>query len=453
MVVQPLLTLTSQAMIAGLIIAALIWFDPQVALVAAVLIGGGYALIFRILKHQLEVHGTAVWRTGNTKQRLLTESLGGIKEIKLAGTEHVYEERLDEVSSVGLRSGSVVDLLGDLPRFVLEPMAFCALLSLGIYMLLQRDTAQHIVGVLSLYAMAGYRLLPAAQSVFKTSSQIRANGGVVEELLVDVRAGRAVPKRSVAPVTPLPSGDIHLENVWFEYPDTSGPVVKGLSLDVPRSAIAVLVGPSGAGKSTVADLLLGLLRPTKGTIRVGDRDIADSLRSWQATLGYVPQNIFLLDDTIAANISFGSAHEIDMQKVRRAAEMAHIAPFIESLPGQYEYVVGERGALLSGGQKQRIGIARALYHDADVLVLDEATSALDTMTERDIIATLAELKRTKTIVMIAHRLSTIKAADYIVLMRNGELQCAGSFDDLMKRSREFRDLVAAGSDERAVHTA
>jgi ABC-type bacteriocin/lantibiotic exporter with double-glycine peptidase domain len=133
--------------------------------------------------------------------------------------------------------------------------------------------------------------------------------------------------------------------------------------------------------------------------------------------------------------------------------MAHIAPFIESLPGQYEYVVGERGALLSGGQKQRIGIARALYHDADVLVLDEATSALDTMTERDIIATLAELKRTKTIVMIAHRLSTIKAADYIVLMRNGELQCAGSFDDLMKRSREFRDLVAAGSDERAVHTA
>jgi ATP-binding cassette, subfamily B, bacterial PglK len=267
----------------------------------------------------------------------------------------------------------------------------------------------------------------------------------------DILAGRRLAAEAADPEPSFafPMDDIVWENVTFRYPETTAPAISNLSTRIRRQSITVLVGPSGSGKSTFADLLLGLLRPSSGSIRVGGIDVRDHVRSWQRGIGYVPQNIFVLDDSVAANISFGSHDDIDMAMVKRAAAYANIDRFFESIPGGYGFRVGENGAMLSGGQRQRLGLARALYHDADVLVLDEATSALDTVTEREIIGTLTELKREKTIIMIAHRLATIKCADTILFIKDGSLQAHGDFESLMVRDEEFRAFINAGVDGHA----
>jgi ABC-type multidrug transport system fused ATPase/permease subunit len=449
MVMQPLLTLISQGFIVLLIVLGLIWYNVQVALFAGLIIGGGYLIVFSNVRRRLVEHGELAWGAAMEKQRMLNESLGGIKEIRLIGTEDRYEERLDEITRRGLHSDTVIGLMGDIPKFVLESIAFCALLGLGIYLLKGAQKPQDIVGILSLYAMAGYKLLPAAQNVFKSASSLRANAPLVSELRPDILAGRAAKSVYQSPVAPgsLPAGDIRLSDVSFTYPETDHPTIKGVTVDIARRSISVIVGPSGAGKSTLADLLLGLLRPSHGTIRVGDLQVADHTAAWQRNLGYVPQDIFILDDTIASNISFGTATASDMDKVKRAARLANIDRFVDATPGGYEFVVGENGSLLSGGQRQRIGIARALYHDADVIVLDEATSALDTITEREIISTLTELRASKTIIMIAHRLATLKCADQIIFLTDGRLVDVGTYDELMTRSADFRALVAASTQE------
>jgi ABC-type multidrug transport system fused ATPase/permease subunit len=234
-----------------------------------------------------------------------------------------------------------------------------------------------------------------------------------------------------------------LEHVSYSYPGATEPALRDISLEVNFHTIVSLVGRSGAGKSTLAEILLGMLTPTGGSIRSAGMEITQSnVRSWQRHLGYVPQNIFIIDDTVQANIAFGEpAGAVDIERVRTAAALANIDTFVASLPGQYQFRVGERGALLSGGQRQRIGIARALYHNADILVLDEATSALDSVTERDILETLRTLRASKTIIMIAHRLSTVKHSDQVVFLDRGSIAAVGTFAHLVESNKDFAELV------------
>jgi len=450
MVMQPLLNLISQAIAAVIVIVGLIWYDHLTAIYAGILIGGGYAVVFLSMRRRLVKHGEIAWLADGNKQRLLAESLSGIKEIRLIGSERLYESAFTNITRGALRSDTIIGLMGDLPKFILESIAFCALLGLGIRLLSVSETPQSIVGVLSMYAMAGYRLLPAAQNVFKAASQIRANSPIIAELRPDILAGRTkVQITTDRQRVVLPEGDIVYDNVWFTYPDTKHATIKGISVVIHRNSVTVIVGSSGAGKSTFADLLLGLLRPSHGVIKVENTPIAANLSGWHRNLGYVPQDIFILDGTVTANISFGSGTDGDPTKVRHAARLAKIDQFIESLPNQYAHAVGDGGSLISGGQRQRVGIARALYQDVSVLVLDEATSALDTITEREILNTLMELKRTKTIVMIAHRLATIKSADKVIFMKDGAIVDAGTFDELAQRSSEFLQYVRA---ETEVHS-
>jgi HlyD family secretion protein len=459
MVVQPLLNLISQLFIVLIIAAGLIYIDPPLALVAIVIIGGGYFSVFRVVKQRLQYHGERIFETNERKYKLLAESLGGIKEIKLLATEPVYEKIVTEVNTANIRSNAVIGLLGDVPKFVIETLAFCALLSLALYLLATRSDSAQVISILSLYAMAGYKLLPAAQTIFKSASQIKANGSVLDALYPAVMEGRWVrPPEKEQTVVPIAAdGDIRLTDVSYTYPGAAFPALSHIDLTIRRNTLVAFVGTSGAGKSTLADLLLGFLPPTEGTMHVGDTLITrTNARAWQKHLGYVPQNIFLLDDTVAANIMFGGSEQrIDLDKIRRAARMANVDQFVEKLEGQYSFVVGERGSLLSGGQKQRVGIARALYHDADVLILDEATSALDNITEKEIIATINKLKAVKTIVMIAHRLSTIQSADQIVFMANGAIEDTGRFDELYARNARFRAMVQSTqqSDEAQVEPA
>jgi HlyD family secretion protein len=444
MVITPLLNLISQLFTVLIIAAGLLYIDAALALIAIALIGGGYTAVFRLIKQRLIYHGDKIFETNKSKYKLLAESLGGIKEVKLLATEPLYEAKVAEVTGHNTHSSAVIGLLGDVPKFAIETLAFCALLFLALYLLAYRGNSASIIPILSLYAMAGYKLLPAAQTIFKSASQIKANCSVLDELYPAVMEGRA-SRRDAADDIPAIAvdGDIRLTDVSYSYPEAESIALDHIDLTIRKNTLVAFVGSSGAGKSTLADLVLGFLHPTSGTLQVGDTVItAANARGWQKQLGYVPQNIFLVDDTITANITFGSnAQQIDMDKVRGAARMANIDQLVERLPGKYEFVVGERGALLSGGQKQRVGIARALYHDAAILVLDEATSALDNLTEQEIIATIIRLKAAKTIIMIAHRLSTIQSADQIVFLENGRIQDIGTFQQLNARNAKFRAMT------------
>lgn len=458
MVLQPLLSLISQLFVVVIITVGLLIIDPTTAIAASLVVGGGYAYIFRSVKVRLSYHGYRQFEANNKKFKLLNESLGGIKEVKLLGTEQIYEKNLNEANTTSTRSAAIIGLLGDLPRHIIETMAFCALLGLVIYMLDKHGDSEKIISLLSLYAMAGYKLLPAAQTIFKSSSQIKANCSTIDDLYPEVREGRMVVTQSEnTDSTPIDSdADIKLVDVSYTYPGADTAAVKNINLTIGKNTIVAFVGASGAGKSTLADIVLGFLFPTNGQMLVGATEInASNAKAWQKHLGYVPQNIFLLDDTLTNNITFGAIErKIDLGKVKTAAKMANIDQFIERLPEQYDFVAGERGALLSGGQRQRIGIARALYHDANVLVLDEATSALDSVTEKEVIATIVRLKSTKTIVMIAHRLSTIRSADQVVFFENGSIQDIGTFDELSKRNQKFRAMIqSAPEPDQAVELA
>ncbi|HSB95821.1 MAG TPA: ATP-binding cassette domain-containing protein [Spongiibacteraceae bacterium] len=445
MVISPLLNLISQFFIVIIIAAGLIYIDPALAVTAIIIVGGSYLGVFRLAKQRLFYHGEKIFETNEKKYKLLAESLGGIKEVKLLATEAIYEKRVHEVNAANTHSNAVIGLLGDFPKFAIETLAFCALLGLALSLLSNHSDPAHVISILSLYAMAGYKLLPAAQIIFKSAAQIKANCNVLTELYPAVMEGRATGNfdSNMDNSSMSIDGDIQLTDVCYGYPEAESVALKHINLTIKKNSLIAFVGSSGAGKSTLADLLLGFLPPTTGTMRVGDTSITrTNARAWQKHLGYVPQNIFLLDDTITANITFGTIEKtIDMQRVKAAARMANIDQLVESLPGQYSFVVGERGALLSGGQKQRIGIARALYHNADILILDEATSALDNLTEQEIIKTITGLKATKTIIMIAHRLSTIRNADQIVFLEDGAIQDIGSFEQLSAHNKKFQAMA------------
>lgn len=458
-VMLPMLNIASQGAVILIILAGLLIYQPRVLLVFGALLGGGYSILFLVVRKRLVQHGERIWIGGQQKYRLLTESLGGLKEIRIAGTEEIYRARYLNIAADGYASEALVGMLGEAPRFILETVAFGAILLLSISLLAAGKSPTEVVALVSLYAMTGYRVLPAGQSIFKAISQIRSNLPVLEQLIPDVIQGRAAAKHlemgsEFSPVPPYPA-DIVLRQVSFSYPSSTQPVLKDVSTTIRASTLTALVGHSGSGKSTLSDILLGLLPVSSGTIKVDQNDLAGLGKNWFAAVGYVPQSIFLIDDSVAANVAFGSSDKADPTRVRRALELASLHEFAHDGPDGIGYRVGERGARLSGGQRQRVGIARALYNDARYLILDEATSALDGRTEAEVLETLLRLRHDRTIIMIAHRLSSIQAADHIIHLDDGRVVSEGSFDELTKTSETFRRLVnnVRRTDDGAVQSA
>lgn len=447
-VMLPVMNIASQGALLLVVVTALAVYEPKVLLVFGALIGGGYVVLFFVVRRKLVKLGEYTWSASERIHRLLLESLGGFKEIRLAGTEDRYLEDHINTTRKIYRAEAIVGMLGDVPRFLLESLAFSALLVLAIIMLSTGSTASSVVAALTLYAMAGYRMLPAGQAIFKAISQLRTNMPIVAELLPDVLEGRSrkissIPASEGRDVPPYPA-DIVFEDVWFRYPSSDEPVLRGVSTRIPSNTLTVLVGHSGSGKSTLSDVLLGLLVPSSGYVRVGDVAVHELGRAWFEALGYVPQSIFLLDDTIAKNVAFGSPLGIQEERLNTALALSRLKEFVAAIPDGVNYRVGERGGRLSGGQQQRVGIARALYHDARYLLLDEATSALDGKTEAEVLEALLDLRRDRTIMMIAHRLTTIQAADHIIMLDAGQVVAEGRYQDLLQESSAFRSLVQHG---------
>lgn len=453
-VLDPGRQVLSNVLVSFFILVLLFVVNPFIATIAAVVLGGSYAIIYLITHKRMVSIGQGQFEANALKYKAATEALAGIKDLKILGREMEFLARYVVHAQHHAQSNISAGVISQLPRYALETIAFGGILIIILINLGSEETVNQMIPLLALYAFAGYRLLPALQQIFSGISTVRVNLPALEVLHQDMREGGVSANSDIVPLEtkklePLPlTHELELKNVTFSYPGAKGPSLQEISLTIMPNTSIGFVGATGSGKTTAADIILGLLSPTSGQIMVDGMDIrSDNLASWQRNVGYVPQHIYLCDDTITHNIAFGVPEkEFDMAAVVRAARIANMNRFIENeLPDGFETVIGERGVRLSGGQRQRIGIARALYHDPAVLIMDEATSALDGITEEAVMEALRNLSGKKTIITIAHRLTTVKDCDVIYLMEQGRIVNQGTYDELLKYSLWFQTAARMGS--------
>jgi ABC-type multidrug transport system fused ATPase/permease subunit len=444
---MPAIKITAQAVSLLCLVSLLFIVNPMVALSATALIGGLYALIFIFVRRLLTRLGQKAAIANRQRYTITQEAMGGIKDVKLLGLEDTYIKRFRIPAHRLATTASLSSLIGETPKYLLEAVAFGGMIAIVLVLLVQgTGNLVDVLPTLGVFAFAGLRMFPALQQVYHSLSRMRFVGPMLDSVHRDMVSTRAQPALPVQEVeTPLRlTHQLELEKIHYSYPKAARTALHGLSLKIAANSTVGIVGGTGAGKTTAIDLILGLLRSDEGEILVDGRPISkENLRSWQDNLGYVPQQIFLIDDTVSANIAFGVPPEKrDQAAIERAAKLAELHTFVCSdLPQAYDTMVGERGVRLSGGQRQRIGIARALYHDPDVLILDEATSALDNLTERAVMQAVQNLGHKKTIIMIAHRLSTVRSCDTIFLLERGDLVAQGNYEELVAGSDVFRRMA------------
>jgi ABC-type multidrug transport system fused ATPase/permease subunit len=453
-VAYPVMLLFANSVVALLLTGLLVAVEPFLAAIVMVVLGGAYLGAFLLGKKYLERIGDVRVQSNRERHKAIYEAFGGIKDIKVAGMEANFQERFSVPSQRMARSGLSSAFVSEMPSFVMQALVFGGMMLVMIYLIVSHGGLQEALPIISLYAFAGYRLMPTLQLAYRNLATIRYTKSVLDTLHRDfTELGRApalpaVTHKGNMDVTPIGlRRSLELRNLSFRYAGSEQPVLKDLCLTVPAFSTIALVGSTGSGKTTAVDVILGLLKPTSGQLLVDDLLITEeTIRTWRRSIGYVPQSIFLADDSVAANIALGIAPDrIDRQAVERAARIANLHDFItKELPEGYETLVGERGVRLSGGQRQRIGIARALYHDPELLIFDEATSALDGITELAVMDAVYNLGRHKTIIMIAHRLSTVRGCDRIHLLENGSIVAAGTYDELLATSEVFRAMVKPG---------
>lgn len=447
-VLLPLLRIVSGMTVATALLLLLLYVEPFISIFVAVLLGGSFSLVYFFSRKLLKNIGEDRLQANKERFVLATEVLNGIKELKLLGRDHVYLARFKQPSERFARHQATSKVVASLPKFAIQAIAFGGVLLLSLYLLHSQGGLKEALPLIALYAMTGNRLLPAFQEIFSSSAQLRFALPVLDVLYKDLTLKEKMAsnlKKDSASRLQL-SNKIDFQNVTYRYPGASSDALKNLNMTINAETCVGFVGSTGAGKSTAIDLILGLFMPTEGSIKVGGQLLnEENMRAWQNNIGYVPQSIYLADDTVKANIAFGIATEhIDEKAVKRAAKMASIHDFInQELDKGYETIVGENGVRLSGGQRQRLAIARALYHDPDVMIFDEATSALDTATEKSVMEAIYGLHGKKTIILIAHRLSTVRQCDHIFVLQNGSLVDSGTYDNLIEQSNNFRTFVAA----------
>jgi len=521
--VLPLLKFIAALAVLVSLTVLLIVVEPLLALAVALGLGGTYGLIYFGVRSYLTRIGAERVRTNKERFQAVQEAFGGIKEVKVCGLEAPFLKRFEPPANRFARVQANAAILGQLPRFILEAIAFGGVFIVILYMMGRPGGLQEAVPILAVYLVAGQKLMPVLSEVYQHLAKLRFTAPALDSLYHDLMrlepgTGRLTKLKQPAPLG-LEHG-IRLENIYYTYPGATQPALNDLSLDIPARTTVGIVGATGSGKTTTVDIILGLLRPQHGQLLVDGQPIFEAesskqkvtsvkseaessnhnllqdlnhlklntynsskihnhlkhktlnssliahhsandsesasspnnlklktyntLRSWQRALGYVPQHIYLADETVAANIAFGiPPEEIDMQAVHKAAQIAELHEFVTTELSQgYETLVGERGVRLSGGQRQRIGIARALYHDPAVLIFDEATSALDNLTEKAVMQAINNLNKEKTIIMIAHRLSTVEKCDSIFVLEHGRLVAQGTYDQLLDASQEFQKMAA-----------
>ena len=438
----PVVHMVAKSFVVLFLLILLFVVDAALASIVGVVLGALYFAVFRAVRSLLNAAGRESVQAGTLRARHAQEALAGFKEIKLHAREREFVARFAQSSLRWADAQAKAQALSALPRYAVEIIAFGFVFAVAISLLATEGAAAKILPVLGLYAFAGYRLMPALEHVFAGWAALRYGSATLDELMRDLALEPAGAPPGGAPLDFR--SDVSLDEVGFRHAGGADWAVRGISLRVERGSSVALVGPTGCGKTTVVDLLMGLLVPQEGAVRVDGAALADrSLESWQRRIGHVPQNIFLCDASIAHNIAFGlDEARIDMARVEKAARLASLHGFVSELPQRYATIVGERGIRISGGERQRIGIARALYDDPELLVLDEATSALDNATERAVLEALQSLAGKVTTVLVAHRLSTVRHCDLICVMDGGRIVERGRYEALKTSGAHFQALAA-----------
>lgn len=439
-----MITLIAQASVAIALLMLIFYVDPLLAFIAGSVMGLVYLFIYKIVSAYLSRIGKERVKLNQMRFTAVSEAFGSVKEVKVGRLEKVFIRRFAKPAVSYVRHQVSAKVVALLPRFAMEAIAFGGLLLVVLYLMARDDGFANALPIMSLYAFAGYRLMPALQQIYGSASQLRFTGPALDALHADLMSLTTAHPSDTYKSKIKFEKKIALKNVEYTYPNADKSALNDISLSILANSTVGLVGSTGSGKTTTVDLILGLLEPQQGSITVDDISINSSNRcQWQAFIGYVPQQINLIDDSVAANIAFGvEADQIDQNAIERAAKIANLHDFVvNDLTQGYATTVGERGIRLSGGQRQRIGIARALYHNPQVLVLDEATSALDNLTEQAVMDAVNNLGHKITIIMIAHRLSTVRQCDQIFLLEQGKIIAQGTYDKLANENEIFRAMA------------
>lgn len=446
-IVQPLMIMNSKLVLALFISISIVIYDPVIAILGLFIFSLAYFVLYILVRQKLESNGQQLSEVSTQRFRLMNEGFGGIKDVLLLNRSHDFITRFHDSGKVFARAQGTNIAISQVPRYFIELIAFGAMISLVLVLIkVHSGNLGEVLPVLAVYALAAFKLLPALQQIYSSLSQIKGNTAAFEAVKDDLERSFDSQKTSSDTVVSTPidlKRSIKLSDIEFTYPGKERSAVDGGNMSIPVNSVIGLVGSSGSGKSTLIDLLLGLLTPQQGGIYVDDvRITADNRRAWQDLLGFVPQSIFLSEGNIAENIAFGiPAKDISLKQVNKALKLANLTELVEQLPDGVNTRVGERGVQLSGGQRQRIGIARALYHEAEVLVFDEATSALDGITEKIVMDAIHEFSGQKTIIMIAHRLKTVEKCDLIYFMEHGKIIDHGTYQELVVRNVKFKEMA------------
>jgi ABC-type multidrug transport system fused ATPase/permease subunit len=444
-VVMPFITIFSQGAVVIAIFVLLLFIDTLLSLSVCFFLGLFYFGIYKIMSRKLSSIGQSRLEANEGRFTAVIETFAASKEIKIGNHEDVCIKRFSNPAKIYAKQQIAAEVISTLPRFMFEAIAFSGLMLVILYLMSSKGNFSNSIPIVTLYAFAGYRLMPALQFIYRAVSQIRFAEASLNFLYNDLIKLKKLNSGSKNFNIIKFENDIQLKNIIFKYPNSDNLVLKKLSLKILAKNAVALVGKTGSGKTTIVDLIMGILNPLNGTLEV-DGNIIDSnnCKSWQKIIGYVPQQIYLANDTIEANIAFGiDVDKINSLEIERSAKIANLHEFVTNqLPEGYKTFVGERGVRLSGGQRQRIGIARALYHNPKVLIMDEATSALDGLTEKAIMQTINDLRNDITIIIIAHRLSTVRECDQIYLVDDGKIIAQGNFLELIQKNDTFSSMVS-----------
>lgn len=450
-IISPLLQLNAKLVLAFLICISLFIYDPMIASLIALVFSSAYFLLFFTVRRNLTINGERISRFQALRYKLMSEGFGGIKELLLTNRQNYFIDEFEE-ASINFSFAKARNLIyGQIPRYLIEMIAFSMVIIFVLYLaLVSSASISTIFPIISVYALAALKLLPALQQIYYSLSMMRGHLPGLDNMEEDLTKSREKSIQNSSVDLMLNklnfSQNVRLKNINFSYEGTTNKTLQDININIGCNQTIGIVGSSGSGKSTLVDILLGLIQPDTGSIFIDDIKLESSnLKLWQQSIGFVSQNIFLADESIENNITFGiSNNKIDKKKLLTAIELAQLKDFVVSLPRNEKTIVGERGVQLSGGQRQRIGIARALYNDSKMLVLDEATSSLDGITEKLIMESIDSFMGEKTLVIIAHRLSTVKKCDKIYLLESGKVIEEGNFEALSQNSKIFKHMIDNG---------
>lgn len=431
--ITSILNLVTYSIISIFLLILLFLVDFKLTLIVIFVIGGSYLFIYSFFKKFIHRIGKERLIANTSRFKSINETFGSYKQLKLNGLEEHFIKLFSDPSLVFAKRNSTSLIIGSLPRYFIEAISFGGILLIIIYLLLSKGSFINSIPTISIFAFAGYRLMPSIQTIYQASTSLKFSNSIIDKVYNDLKYLKKNDFDKDNSILPF-SKFIRLNQIDYRYTNSPRLVLKNINLIIPAKAIVGLIGPTGCGKTTTVDIILGLLEPQGGTLEVdGNIITAHNIRSWQNLVGYVPQQIYLTDDTIASNIAFGiDSKDINYERVQLVSKIANLHNFIvDELQFKYETIIGENGIKLSGGQRQRIGIARALYSNPKLLILDEATNALDNETEKAVMNTINKLSKNITIILIAHRLNTLRKCDMIFKFKEGQIIKSGKYDEII----------------------